>query len=106
MGLIFLLVGHETLLSTYAAELFPTSHRSTSAGARLVVGTLGGALGLGLESVLYGVTGSHWSAISLLIGVTLFAPLVVALALPETAGRTLEEISPEHDEPILERKIA
>jgi len=79
MAFIFLLVGHETLLSTYGAELFPTSHRSTSAGARLV-------------------------------GVTLFAPLVVAFALPETAGRSLEEISPEHDEPTLEdtleRKIA
>jgi len=106
IALIFLLVGHETLLSTYGAELFPTSHRSTSAGARLVVGTLGGALGLGLESVLYGVTGSHWSAISLLLGVTLLAPLIVAFALPETAGRSLEEISPEHDETPLERKIA
>ena len=61
---IFVLLGHETLLSTYGAELFPTSHRSTAAGARLVLATLGGVLGLALESALYGVTGSHWSAIS------------------------------------------
>ena len=106
IALIFVLIGHETLLSTYGAELFPTSHRSTSAGARLVVITVGGSLGLALESVLYTVTGSHWSAISLLVGSTLFTPLVVALTLPETAGRTLEEISPEHDELTHERKLA
>jgi hypothetical protein len=52
------------------------------------------------------VTGSHWSAISLLLGVALVAPLIVAFALPETAGRSLEDISPEHDETPLERKIA
>jgi len=96
--MIFFLIGNETLLSTYGAELFPTSHRSTAAGARLGLATLGGALGLGLESALYGVTGSHWSAISILLAATLAAPLLVAFALPETAGRSLEEIAPEHDD--------
>jgi MHS family proline/betaine transporter-like MFS transporter len=106
IALIFVLIGHESLLATFGAELFPTSHRSTAAGARLIVITVGGSLGLALESVLYPLTGSHWHAISLLLGVTLIAPLVVALALPETAGKTLEEISPERDEIIFERKIA
>ncbi len=104
--LIFMLIGHDTLLSTYGAELFPTSHRSTAAGARLGLATIGAGIGLALESTLYGVTGSHWSAISILLGAALLAPLVVALAFPETAGRSLEEISPEHDEPSLERKLA
>ena len=103
---IFVLLGHETLLSTYGAELFPTSHRSTASGARLVLATLGGVIGLALESALYGVTGSHWSAFSYLLCAALVAPLVVAFALPETAGRSLEEISPEHDEPSLERSTA
>jgi putative MFS transporter len=106
IALIFVLIGNESLLSTYGAELFPTSHRTTAAGARLVVATLGGSLGLALESMLYGVTGSHWSAISLLLGVALVAPLTVAFALPETAGKSLEEISPEYEEISLERKIA
>jgi AAHS family benzoate transporter-like MFS transporter len=106
IALVFMLVGHDTLLSTYGAELFPTSHRSTAAGARLGLATIGGALGLALESMLYGVTGSHWSAISILLCVALLAPLLVALTYPETAGRSLEEISPEHDEPSLERTTA
>jgi putative MFS transporter len=106
VALIFMLIGHDTLLSTYGAELFPTSHRSTAAGARLGLATLGSSVGLALESALYGLTGSHWSAISILLCAALLAPLVVALALPETAGRSLEEISPEHDEPSLERNTA
>jgi putative MFS transporter len=106
IAVIFMLIGHDTLLSTYGAELFPTSHRSTAAGARLGLATLGGSIGLALQSTLYGVTGSHWSAISILLCVTLLTPLLVAFAFPETAGRSLEEISPEHYEPALERKTA
>ncbi|HTO55619.1 MAG TPA: MFS transporter [Myxococcota bacterium] len=94
---IFTVVGNDAVLSAYGAELFPTSHRSTAAGARLIVGTLSGVLGLALESTLYGVTGSHWQAISILLLFGLGSPLVIAFAFPETAGRSLEEISPEHD---------
>jgi MFS family permease len=95
---IFTVVGHDAVLSTYGAELFPTSHRSTAAAARLIVGTLAGVLGLALESALYAATGSHWQAISLLLVIGLGSPLVIAAAFPETAGRSLEEISPEHEE--------
>jgi putative MFS transporter len=94
---IFAVIGHDGVMSTYGAELFPTSHRSTAAGARLVVSTLAGSLGLLLESALYSVTDSHWRAVSILLPVGLFSPLVIAFAFPETAGRSLEEISPEHD---------
>ena len=94
---IFAVTGQDAVLSTYGAELFPTSHRSTAAAARLIVGTLAGSFGLVLESALYSLTGSHWHAVSLLLLVTLGSPLVIALAYPETAGRSLEEISPEHD---------
>jgi MHS family metabolite:H+ symporter-like MFS transporter len=94
---IFFVVGHDGVLSTYGAELFPTSHRSTAAGARLIVGTLSGVLGLALESVLYSATGSHWTAVSILLAFGLISPFIIAFAFPETAGRSLEEISPEHD---------
>jgi len=99
MAAIFAVMGQNAVMSAYGAELFPTSHRSTAAGARLIVATLAGSAGLALESVLYPLTGSHWSAVSLLLLVALGAPLVIALTFPETAGRSLEEISPEHDSP-------
>lgn len=94
---IFAITGTEALASTFGAEMFPTSHRSTAAGARRIVGTLANALGLALESLFYGWLGSHWQAVSILLCVALVAPLIVALTFPETAGKSLEEISPEHD---------
>jgi putative MFS transporter len=83
------------LLRTFATELFPTSYRSTAAGALAVVTTLGAVLGLSAESLLFGLFGSHWQAISVLVLFALAGPFVVGVALPETSGRPLEEISPE-----------
>jgi MFS family permease len=93
--MIFALIGHDALFSSYGAELFPTSYRSTASGARSVAATLGGAVGLATESALYGVLGSHWSAVTVLLAIAFLAPLIVALAFPETASRSLEEIAPE-----------
>ena len=95
IGLICAVVGHDVLQASFGAELFPTSYRSTAAGARAVIGTVGASLGLAVESLLYRALGSHWQAISLMLAGAMVAPLIVALAFPETAGRTLEEISPE-----------
>jgi MFS family permease len=99
VAMVFFSLGHEALLAAYGAELFPTSHRTTAAGARLLVATAGGALGLAAESLLYGWLGSHWSAVSVLLGLVLLAPLVVGIAFPETAQRVLEEIAPERAHP-------
>ena len=57
--------------------------------------TLGGVCGLAMEGVVYTALGSHWHAISLLALALCFTPIIVALAFPETSGRTLEEIAPE-----------
>lgn len=83
-----------TILAAYSAELFPTSYRSTAGSTLSVAGTTGGALGLFLESVLYGITGSHWIAIRYLTVFWMVSPIVVFAFFPETAGRELEEISP------------
>lgn len=88
-------MGAGVLLRTFATELFPTSYRSTAAGAMAVVTTLGASLGMVAESLLYGVLGSHWEAISILVLFALATPLVVRFAFPETSGRALDEISPE-----------
>ena len=52
-------------------------------------------LGLAVESTLYVIFGSHWTAISILVLLALLAPFIVAAFFPETSGRTLEEIAPE-----------
>lgn len=93
--MIFTLLGGNVTLAAYGAELFPTSYRSTAAGARVVVATIGGGIGLALESVLYGILGSHWEAISLLAALAVLGPILVMATFPETRGRTLEEIAPE-----------
>jgi putative MFS transporter len=88
-------VGSDTNLSTFTQELFPTSYRSTAAGAWSLVGQLGGSAGLALESLLLGTLATHWSSISALALLGLAVPFIVALAYPETSRRQLEEISPE-----------
>jgi predicted MFS family arabinose efflux permease len=84
-----------TILNVYSVELFPTSYRSTAGGAQGVAGTAGGAFGLLIETVLFNVLGSHWRAVRYMLLIQLLAPVLIVLCLPETAGRELEEISPE-----------
>jgi hypothetical protein len=61
----------------------------------MLASTLGGSLGLVLESVLYGALGSHAAAITTLLPGLAVAIALVRFALPETAARELEEVSPE-----------
>ncbi|GBD25815.1 Putative niacin/nicotinamide transporter NaiP [bacterium HR30] len=83
------------LFAALGAELFPTSYRSTASGVRQVVTTIGGALGLLVEGVLYSYFQSHPAAISTLVLALPIAPVIVWFWLPETANRELEEVSPE-----------
>ncbi len=93
--LLFFGMGSGVLLAMYGVELFPTSYRSTAAGARTTLSTLGAILGLSLESGLYAAFGSHWTAITVLATLALLAPVIVWLAFPETTGRSLDDIAPE-----------
>jgi len=83
------------VLAATGNELFPTSYRSTASGARVIIATLGGVLGLFCESLLFGIYGSHWTAISILALGAFIAPLILAIFFPETSRRELEDISPE-----------
>jgi putative MFS transporter len=84
------------VLHSYGTELFPTSHRAAASSALTVAGTLGGAGGFALESVLYRTTGSYTDAIRLLSIGSLAAAIIMFATFPETAGRELEEIAPDH----------
>lgn len=93
LALLFMSLGGIMVLHTaLATELFPTGFRSTAAGVREAVGTLGASAGLLLLGVLYGATGSHPASITWMLLLTPLSPLVL-LFVPETAGRELEEIA-------------
>jgi MFS family permease len=94
--MLFIGIGAAVALNTLATELFPTSYRSTASGAIAVIATISGALSLMLHGWLLPLIGSPWRTAGLLALVILATPLLV-LWLPETAGRTLEEIAPERD---------
>ena len=93
-GLLFTSIGATVTLSALSSELFPTAYRSTAAGAMAVLATLSGAMSLLAHDFLRQVVGSPWSAVSLLALLLLLTPLLIAY-LPETSGRSLEEIAPE-----------
>ncbi len=92
---LFAQTSASTILNAFSAELFPTSHRSTAQSAIAVAGTLGGSAGLMLESLLYGLVGNHWRAVTMLMSASVAAAIIVAIFFPETAGSQLDDISPE-----------
>ncbi len=95
IGLIFFIMGSDVTTTSYGTELFPTRYRSTATGFRGMVSTFASILGLTAVSMLYVVFSSNWTAIAVLCAISLFAPIMVWLLLPETAGRSLEDISPD-----------
>ncbi len=92
---VFAIQGVSVLVRALGSELFPTSYRSTASSLRMVFATLGGSAGLVLESVMYRELGSHGAAITALLPALLVALALVWFALPESAARELEEVSPE-----------
>ena len=89
------LFGVNVVLSAYRGGMFLTSYRSTAAGARVIIATVGDSLWFIFESVFYGVYNSHRPGISTLAALMLFAPFLAARVIPETSGLTLEDIAHE-----------
>jgi predicted MFS family arabinose efflux permease len=87
----------QVLQAALSTELFPTGLRSTAAGVREAVATLGASVGLVGLSVLFATTGSHAESIVWLLVLTPVAPIILFF-VPETAGRELEEIGMDRDD--------
>jgi putative MFS transporter len=84
----------DALLAGFSSEIVPTAYRATVSGLRYTVGVLSGALSLALEGVFYDWLGGHGPAAMLPLAVVPLA-FVAILLLPEPAGRTLEEMTPQ-----------
>jgi putative MFS transporter len=82
----------DVIVRALSTELFPTSHRGTSAGWLLLVEAIGWALGLGLVGVGTRAPGDLARVTSGLSVLVLVGGLAL-LALPETRRRELEAIS-------------
>jgi hypothetical protein len=95
---LFCQFGADAALTTYAAEIFPTSLRSTASGARSVLSTLGSIAGLAAVSWLYPLLGSNWRALVWMPWLCVLAALIAIVGFRETAGQTLEAIAPEPDQ--------
>lgn len=92
---LFAYFAADVMLSALGSELFPTSCRATASAARTVIGIVAGVAGLAAQSALYTALGGHVSAILWLIAVAPIGVVALWLAIPETAGRELEDIAPE-----------
>jgi putative MFS transporter len=90
---VFCFFALEVVVGAWSAELFPTENRSTASGARLATNIIGGGAALLLNSYLYGMLGGRAESIAVLLPVILLATLIAMLAIPETAGKTLEQIA-------------
>ncbi|MCP3939204.1 MAG: MFS transporter [Actinomycetia bacterium] len=86
-------------LGVYRGELFPSNVRNRAVGWISASGVAGAVCGLALTGWL----SDRWGSIGSVIAVLWLAPLaglVLALvALPETIGRSLEELNPEDYSP-------
>lgn len=92
---MFAYLAGEVTLSGIGTELFPTSCRATASAARVVIAIVAGLAGLAAESALYRLLGSHMLALVSLVAVAPLGVFALWHAVPETAGRELEEIAPE-----------
>jgi len=79
-------------LAVIVPELFPTAHRGAVRGAVAALAVAGSVAGLLLAGSLIDARGYGFTFT--LLAITPIAAALVALALPETRGKELEEINP------------
>lgn len=91
---LFAVLATDILIAGLGAELFPTSHRTLASSVRFAASLGGGVIGFLVEAEVFHAFQSHGIAIAIM---ALTAPicLVPIWFLPESAGKTLEEISGE-----------
>jgi MFS family permease len=82
----------DALIAGFALEIVPTHYRATVGALRYVVEIAFGAAALTLEGHLYDRFQAHGPAIQWMLA-AIPVTLAAIMALPEPAGRTLEEIS-------------
>ncbi|MEN8722942.1 MAG: MFS transporter [Alphaproteobacteria bacterium] len=87
----------EVTLSALGGELFPTSYRSTASSVRAIVSSLAAVAGLLTQSALYAMTGDFGLATAIPLALIPLSAIIAWFAIPETATKTLEDISPEVD---------
>lgn len=92
---IFTFFAVDVTLSAYAAELFPTSYRSTASAARTLFWAGAAGAGLAVHGMLVPIAGIASLATAWMLAAAPLAALVVLAFLPETASRSLEETAPE-----------
>jgi MFS transporter, PHS family, inorganic phosphate transporter len=78
----------------YPAELFPVEGRTTGHGIASAAGKLGGFIGVFLFPILLSA-GGLFAAESSAAAVSVLGILVAVFMLPETKGKSLEELSAE-----------
>jgi MFS family permease len=83
-------------LGTLDAELFPTEVRSTSNAMLYVLGVLGSATGLVLAGSLSDRLGGIGHSVAVMGIGSLFVAVFVVPLLPESAARSLDDVSPTH----------
>jgi MFS family permease len=100
-GLIGTVIGAASLpaLGVYGPELFPTSLRGRAGGLLALTGLVGSAVGLLLAGFLSDELGSLGPAMAALTVGPLAVSVLVLVAYPETARRSLEELNPEDRPP-------
>jgi MFS family permease len=86
-------------LGVYGPELFPTSLRGSTGGLLTLAGVAGSAAGLLAAGFLAEELGGFGPALAPLAAGPLIVAVLVLLAYPETARRSLEELNPEDAPP-------
>jgi MFS family permease len=82
-------------LQVYGPELFATDRRSTANGMVLGAGRAGSVIGLLAVGAISQSTGHFAPAFALMAIGPLALVILIGVAFPETAHRSLEELNPE-----------